>query len=211
MHNEIIDGLAGLIANRIADDLNKPAIIATGSDKNGIIKGSARSSGNFDFFKFIAPVSHLFERVGGHAQAFGFTAELVNIKEIVETINNSIADYYIPEKAIPIDLLIEITDINSSFIKSLSLLEPYGKCNEEPILAVKRVTIDGFSSFGNLGNHGKFILNRTLQAIGWNMFDKMNSFYNAKKDVDLIFKLENNEYAGKIYPRMIIVDIDFSD
>jgi len=211
MHDEIIDGLAGLIANRIADDLNKPAIIATGSDKNGIIKGSARSSGNFDFFKFIAPVSHLFERVGGHAQAFGFTAELVNIKEIVETINNSIADSYIPEKTIPIDLLIGISDINSSFIKSLSLLEPYGKCNEEPLFAAKRIIIDGFSSFGNLGNHGKFILNRTLQAIGWNMFDKMNSFYNAKKDVDLIFKLENNEYAGKIYPRMIIVDIDFSD
>jgi len=210
MHDEIIDGLAGLIANRLADDLKKPAIIATGSDKNGIVKGSARSSGNFDFFKFTAPVTHLFERVGGHAQAFGFTAELGNIKEIVNTINNSIADNFIPEKTVHIDLVIEINDINSQFIKSLSLLEPFGKCNEEPVFAAKGVKIEGFSSFGNQGNHGKFVINRTLQAIGWNIFEKMNSFYTAKKEVDLIFKLENNEYLGKTYPRMILVDIDFS-
>lgn len=211
MHDEIIDGLAGLIANRLADDLKKPAIIATGSDKNGIVKGSARSFGNFDFFKYTAPVSHLFERVGGHAQAFGFTAELANIKEIIDTINESIADNFIPEKTVQIDLIIEMDDINSNFIKNLSLLEPFGKCNEEPLFAVKKVKIEGFSSFGNLGNHGKFILSRNIQAIGWNMFDKMNSYYTTKKDVDIIFKLENNEYMGKTYPRMILVDMDFSD
>jgi single-stranded-DNA-specific exonuclease len=211
MHDEIIDGLAGLIANRLADDLKKPAIIATGSDKNGIVKGSARSSGNFDFFKYTAPVAHLFERVGGHAQAFGFTAEKTNIREIIDTINELIADNFIPEKSVHIDSIIEMNDINSNFIKKLSLLEPFGKCNEEPLFAVKRIKIEGFSSFGNLGNHGKFIINRIIQAIGWNMFDKMNSYYTAKKDVDLIFKLENNEYMGKTYPRMILVDMDFSD
>ncbi len=211
MHEEIIDVLAGIIANRIADDLKKPVIIATGSDKNGIIKGSARSSGNFDFFQYTAPVSHLFERVGGHAQAFGFTAENCNIKQIVESINSSISNSFIPDKSMPIDAIIEINDINSEFIKKMSFLEPYGKCNNEPVFAAVNVTIESFSAFGNKGNHGKFVINRTLQAIGWNMFDKMNSFYKSKKSVDIIFKLENNEYLGKTNPRIVLVDIDFSD
>ena len=211
MHDDIIDGLAGLIANRIADDLKKPAIIATGSDKKGIVKGSARSSGNFDFFKFTEPVAHLFERVGGHAQAFGFTAELKNIKEIVETINRSITDKFIPDKSIRIDSVIELNDINAQFIKSLSLLEPFGKCNEEPVFAVKGASIEGFSSFGSQGNHGKFVFSKNIQAIGWNMIDKMSSCFNAKKDVDILFKLENNEYMGRVYPRMIIIDMDSAE
>jgi len=211
MNDEIIDGIAGLIANRLADDFKKPAIIVTGTDKNGIVKGSARSLGNFDFFKHTESISHLFERVGGHAQAFGFTAELNNIKEIIEKLNNSIADDFTPDNRIQIDLKIKIDDINPEFIKSFALLEPYGKGNEEPVFLAQKVKIENFISFGNSGNHGKFIINRSLQAIGWNMVDKMNSFYNSQKDVDLIFKLETNEYLGKVYPRMVLIDIDFSD
>jgi len=211
MHEGIIDGLAGLIANRLADDLKKPAIIATGSDKNGIVKGSARSSGNFDFFKYTDSVSHLFERVGGHAQAFGFTAELNNIKEIVSTINSSIGNNFIPDKCIQIDSIVELNEINPEFVKKLSILEPYGKNNEEPVFAAKKVIIDSFSSFGHLGNHGKFIIEKTIQAIGWNLSDKMSNYYNKKNELDIVFKLENNEYLGKVNTRMIIVDIDNSN
>jgi len=210
MHDEIIDGLAGLIANRMADDLKKPVIIATGSDQNDIVKGSARSSGNFDFFRYTLPVSHLFERVGGHAQAFGFTAKLNNIKEIVETINGSIADNFVPDRFIKIDSVIGLKDINLEFIKSLALLEPYGKSNEEPVFAVKKVKIDSLSAFGNQGNHGKFVLSNTIQAVGWNMFDKMKYYFDQKKEIDIICKLENNEFQGKINPRIVVLDMDFS-
>jgi len=210
MHDEIIDGLAGLIANRIADDLKKPAIIATGIDKNGIVKGSARSSGNFDFFKYTLPVSHLFERVGGHSQAFGFTAKLDNIKEIIETINGSIADNFIPDNCIRIDSILDIKDVNIDFIRSLSLLEPYGKSNEEPVFTIAKVKIDSLNAFGALGNHGRFILSNTFQAIGWNMFDKMKLYFNEKKEIDLICKLEINEFQGKVNPRIVLIDMDFS-
>lgn len=210
MHEEIIDGLAGLIANRIADDIKKPVIIATGSDKNGIVKGSARSSGNFDFFKYTAGASHLFERVGGHAQAFGFTAEIGRINQIASVINNAISDDFIPEMTIHVDSVIEINDISSNFIKSIFILEPFGKSNEEPVFAVKNVKIESFNTFGSSGAHGKYQLNGNIQAIGWNMFEKMSIFYKTKKNLDMIFKLENNEYLGKVYPRMILIDIDFS-
>lgn len=210
MNDEIIDGLAGLIANRMADDLKKPVIIATGADQNNIVKGSARSTGNFDFFKYTQPVSHLFERVGGHAQAFGFTARKENIMEIIGTIDALIGDNFSPDITVKIDSIIEVKDINTSFIKTLSLLEPYGKSNEEPLFAVKKVKIESFNAFGNQGNHGRFVLPNSIQAIGWNMHDKMKFYFEQKKEIDIICKLENNEFLGKLYSRMVITDMAVS-
>ena len=211
MDDEIIDGLAGLIANRLADDMKKPVIIATGADKGGLIKGSARSYGNFDFLAHTLTIAHLFERLGGHAQAFGFTAIHDNIEEIINAINRSVANSFIPDKTIHVDSILGVDDINISLIKNLSLLEPFGKMNEEPVFVLKQIQIVEFNSFGIANNHGKFIINNSLQVIGWNMFDKMDNYYRAKKNVDLIFNLTLNEYLGKIFPRLILIDIDFSD
>jgi len=211
MHEDIIDGLAGLIANRLADDLKKPVIIATAVDSNGNVKGSGRSSGNFNFFKYITPHTHYFERVGGHAQAFGFTADAGRLKQIIEIINDSIGNDYAVDDNIRIDSIIDIKDINTNFINSLSILEPFGKCNEEPVFAVKNLKPDNCSSFGINGNHAKFIFGNNLHAIGWNIKDRMLSCFNSGKNIDMIFTLENNEYSGKIYPRINIIDFDFSD
>jgi single-stranded-DNA-specific exonuclease len=211
MDEEIIDGLAGLIANRIADDMKKPVIIAAGSAKNGLIKGSARSYGDFDFLAHTLSVTHLFERLGGHAQAFGFTANIKNIEEIIDSINRSVADSFIPDKTIQIDSILDVNEINDLFIKKFSILEPFGKNNEEPVFISKQVKIEAFNSFGATKNHGKFIINNSLQVIGWNMSDIMDSYYKAKKNVDLIFNLTQNEYLGKTLPRLILIDIDFSD
>lgn len=211
MHEDILDGLAGLIANRLADDLKKPVIIGTGIDENGLVKGSARSSGEFDFFKFTSSISHLFERIGGHAQAFGFTAEKNNLKKIIYSLNELIGNHFIPESFIQIDSIINVSDINSEFIDSMSLLEPYGKNNEEPIFLVRGIHIDSFNSFGNQENHGKYIIYKNIHAIGWNQYTKMDNYYKSKKPLDIVFKMEKNEYKGKIYPRMIILDLDYTD
>jgi single-stranded-DNA-specific exonuclease len=211
MDDEIIDGLAGLIANRLADDVKKPVIIATGAGKDGSIKGSARSYGDFDFLCHTSTITHLFERLGGHAQAFGFTTPIKNIEEIINTINRSVGESFVADKTIQIDLILDVNDINTSLIKKLSILEPFGKNNEEPVFILKQIKIEEFSSFGSTKNHGKFYINNSLEVIGWNMFDKMDSYYKAKKNVDLIFNLTQSEFLGKTLSRLILIDIDFSD
>ena len=41
--------------------------------------------------------------------------------------------------------------------------------------------------------------------------EKMVSYYKSGKNLDIVFTLENNQYSGKIYPRINIIDIDYSD
>jgi hypothetical protein len=43
------------------------------------------------------------------------------------------------------------------------------------------------------------------------MYDKMDKYHKAGKNVDLIFNLTNNEFLGKTSPRLILIDLDFSD
>jgi single-stranded-DNA-specific exonuclease len=203
------DGLCGLLANRIADITEKPVIVISLCGKKESVKGSGRSIGDFNFFSIVESHSYLFEKIGGHKQAFGFTISRKNIEllreKIIESIKSSLiknADYYI-------DLDIPIEFINFNFINNLDLFEPYGHQNEECLFLTRNAEIRDFKRFGQNMNHGKFMFkkNKMIEAIGWNMADSMEKFSNNKK-IDIVYKLENNLYNGRISPRMLIVDLD---
>jgi single-stranded-DNA-specific exonuclease len=152
----------------------------------------------------------MFERIGGHAQAFGFTARKDRMPEIINTINHAIDDKYQHDENIKIDALIDITDINSTLIGKLSVLEPFGKNNDEPVFAAKSIKIESFSHFGSTGKHGKYSLENGLPVIGWNMAEKMKYYMEKNVPVDIIFNLENNIFQNRKYPRLKLIDIDFS-
>ena len=208
--DSIKDGLAGLIANKIAEEIKKPVIIMSGPDENGNIKGSGRSYGRYNFLRHLEPLSSMFERLGGHAQAFGFTIRKENISSVMRLIMESIGNSYSFDDTLRIDALLDHGIINSEFINRLSLLEPFGRENEEPLFLSLNVKAGSFQRFGADSNHGKFILGRNLQAIGWNMAEAMDEFYCSGKGLDIVYRLENNHYQNRVYPRMIIVDMDYS-
>ncbi len=207
-HNdEIIDGLAGLVANRIADDLKKPVIVATALDDNGLIKGSGRSYGGFNFFKYVEPFSGLFEKLGGHAQAFGFIIKKENLHETIIKISELIGDKIELDSNIKIDCVIDIDEINNSLLDKLELIEPYGKENEEPLFYSSDVEIKAFSSCGSDNRHGRYTLKNGITAIGWNMASEMGNIYKNKQNIDMIYKIEKNTYMNRTNPQIIIVDI----
>ncbi len=207
-HNdEIIDGLAGLVANRIADDLKKPVIVATAIDDNGLVKGSGRSYGGFDFFKYVEPFSDSFEKLGGHAQAFGFIIKKENLHKTIIKISELIGDKIESNINTQIDCVINIDEINNSLLDKLELIEPYGKENEEPLFYSSDVEIKTFSSCGTDNRHGRYTLKNGITAIGWNMASEMDSIYKNKQRIEMIYKIERNTYMNRTSPQIIIVDI----
>ncbi|MCP4130156.1 MAG: single-stranded-DNA-specific exonuclease RecJ [bacterium] len=206
---KVPDGLSGLLANRICNDLNKPVILISTPGKEGVVKGSGRSSGDFDFFSFVEALAHKFERLGGHKQAFGFSVKLEAIDEIIEELQRQIAQQYTGGEKTKIDLELGIEQIDSSFIDSLAFMEPYGKDNEEPLFLTRNVLIEEFTRFGKEKNHGRYTIKtgNNIRAIGWKLADEMEQFFNNNSSLDIVYRLENNEYNGYVNPRMIIVDI----
>jgi len=205
--DDMIDGIAGLVANRIADDLKMPVIVATKTGDNGLLKGSGRSPGGFNFFSYVEPYSDFFAKLGGHSQAFGFTIEKDNLIPVIKKISSLIGENLIIDYSLKADCRIKIEEISNSLLDRLDLIEPYGKSNEEPLFYSSHVVISSFNTFGNDKRHGKYVLSNGLNAIGWDKSAQMSEVYNKKRNVDMIYRLERNSYLNRTFPRLIIADI----
>jgi single-stranded-DNA-specific exonuclease len=206
---KVPEGLCGLLANRIADIVEKPVIVISLPDKKELVKGSGRAIGDFNFFSVVESYSFLFEKIGGHKQAFGFTINRNKIGELKEKIFSSANVSQVTNTDYFIDLDIPIESINYNFINSLDLFEPYGHQNEECLFLSRNAEIREFKRFGQNMNHGKYMFKKNImiEAIGWDMADTMEK-YSGNKKIDIIYKLENNYFKGRISPRMLIVDLD---
>jgi len=205
----IPDGFAGLIAGRLSDHFCKPVIIAAARDKYGFVKGSGRAPDNYKLFEYIQPFLDDFERIGGHSQAFGFTAQENQIDEIISKINNSVPDLDEISQSQYYDNEISLDEISVAFIESLAVLEPLGKGNEAPVFVIRNVKPHSFQKLGAESRHGKYIFkgNFTLDAIGWSMAVKMNDIFEENHKIDIIFTLEINSYLRKKTPQLILIDI----
>ena len=76
----IHEGLIGIIAARLKDHFNKPAIVITNS--NDLLKGSARSIYQYNIGKSIknSLSKNLISNGGGHNMAAGFTLKKENFQ-----------------------------------------------------------------------------------------------------------------------------------
>lgn len=206
----IPEGLCGLLANRLTDSTGKPVIVVSLMGDKELVKGSGRSIGDLNFFSYVEPFSGLFVKIGGHQKAFGFTAKCRDIETIREKIEHSLCNYNNKSsRNFDIDMELPVDVIDFNFINSLSMFEPYGYENEECTFLTRNAGIRDFKRFGNDNNHGKYTFNdnRFIEAIGWNMASRMEECFSRKK-LDIIYKLENNVFNGRISPRMLILDID---
>ena len=126
------EGLIGIIASRIKDYFNKPCLVLTNS--NNIIKGSARSTADFNIGELIQKLCLLGITIngGGHNLAAGVSLKKSKFNEFKRYINRiynakviQVKNYYTS--------IISLKSINKEFAKSINLLGPFGNKNPTPI------------------------------------------------------------------------------
>ncbi len=204
---EIPDGLTGLIANRLADQLSQPVLVISDKPDTQIIKGSGRSRNNFDFFSKVSKYEHLFEKLGGHNHAFGFSIKKENIPVLVTELNNTLTcpihenditeyDYELPIERITFELLYE-----------LKLFEPFGIGHKPFIFLSKNCKISQFFIINN--KHCKLLISGSIQleAMAWNCAEKYKEILSQLISVDLYYTVKTNEYNELISPLLIIENI----
>ena len=206
---DIPDGMAGLIANRLMDREKKPVIVLIYPAKNELIKGSGRGPSSVDFLSIVEPFASFFERIGGHAQAFGFSIREDRIDEVLQKISEQIDSAGESGHILEIDLELGLEEVNRNLLNSLQKIEPFGKGNEEPLILTRNVVIDSFYRFGRDNTHGRYSVNgEKLTAIGWGMADVMEAVFQKGRPVDFVYSLEENIFRGMSSIRMMIKDMD---
>ncbi len=135
-------GVLGIVANRILERFNKPAIVLT-LDQD-VARGSGRSIQGFDLFQALEHCDELLLDYGGHQRAVGLTLKTSDIPEFRKTINKyseGKIDPALKASSLFIDAEINAEDLTLDTVSSLCALEPYGTDNPPPLFSMKNVSL----------------------------------------------------------------------
>ncbi len=90
VHGPWTVGIVGLVASRLVEDRNRPAIV--GAELGDTIRASCRSDGSVDLGAALEQCADLFTRYGGHAGAAGFELPAERWDAFVERFESIAAD-----------------------------------------------------------------------------------------------------------------------
>jgi single-stranded-DNA-specific exonuclease len=208
------EGIVGLVAGKLNEEFNKPAVIATKA--NGEIRGSARSISGFNITTALEKCSKYLERFGGHAQAAGFTVKEENWDEFKECLQG-IAEKKITEEMLTpvlnIDLYLSTSDISYKFLDILKELEPFGYGNRKPVIGFKNMVIVRKQPIGKVQNHLKLLCKGDgVDLVTLLLFRCDEDVDNLKVDdvIDVVGSVNVNSWNGREQLQVIVKEWKYS-
>ena len=205
--------LNGLLATRLTNKYNRPAIVARAND-DGYIRGSARAikTENMDSFKQYLEESEMFEYVLGHPLAFGCSISNYNLDKFFSYSNDSLKDVELGEKCYSVNFIRDAMDNDiDNLIRDVG---EYGYIwsnqNDEPILYIDNIILstNEIQIIGTNRDTIKFIKNG-ITYIKFKANDLISELSGMK---DIIMKIVGrcniNEWNGIKSPQIIIDDYE---
>ncbi len=202
-------GVAGIVAGRIAERYNRPAIIL--ERKLKLSTGSARSAGNIDVVSAIGQHENLLERFGGHTAAAGLSIPTENIDLFRERFSESVLDQWggvYPRREIVLDAEVDHGDLNLDTVSRLQVLEPTGHGNKPPRFLVRnlkpvniRLSRDGSHLLFNVQDRAGYQHDATFFRHG-ERFSELSEL----TAIDVACSLERNSWNGRVSLQLNLVD-----
>jgi single-stranded-DNA-specific exonuclease len=135
-------GVIGITATRVVERYGRPAIVVSRDGDEA--HGSGRSIRPFHLLNALESCSHLFTRFGGHSHAVGFSMPAARVAELRSHLDLyaraclTLPDF---EPAINVDAELELGNVTPELFQALSLLQPFGSGNHEPIFTARNVRL----------------------------------------------------------------------
>jgi single-stranded-DNA-specific exonuclease len=203
-------GVVGIVASRLVDLYNRPALVI--SLKDGVGKGSGRSVSGFNIYKGIQQCADLLLSYGGHYHAAGISIKEENIGEFARLLDEITRDNSEDTELlsqIVIDSPCDLSEINLELIDQLELLSPFGSRNPEPLLYARDVTIHSPMIVGN--NHLKMYVRgkgASFDSIWFNMGKYLPDINGA--NLDIVFTPQINNWNGARDIQLKIKDVSIN-
>lgn len=225
---DIHESIAGIVAGRVRETFNLPAIIITKGQE--MPKGSGRSIDEYNLFEELIKCKNLMNKFGGHPMAAGLSLKLENIELLRERLNENcvLTDEDIIPK-VRIDSRVPLNCISQQLVNEIEKLEPFGKGNHGPLLAEKNISVEKINILGKNCNTLKFRFRmpNTSKYIDGICFNRVEEFYELLEEkygydyenilrnpkglkLDIIFTPYINEYNGFRSIQLKIIDFRIS-
>lgn len=203
-------GVIGIVAARLTEKYGRPCLVIGVSD--GMGKGSGRSIEGFSLFEALSAVSDCLDHFGGHTLAAGFGVEEDKIEEFRRKINEYAKGIEMPGPQLKIDCRISPKYVNVDLINEITMLEPFGAGNSQPLFAMMGMKIEKMEGLSQ-NKHTKLTLSKGDARIAAMRFGASPESldFRVGDTVDIAAILDKNEYMGTVKVSVIIRDMRFSD
>lgn len=203
-------GIVGIVASRIAEKFNKPAILI--QELGGLSKGSARSYNSFNIIDAIAACSDSLERFGGHSFAAGVSLQTENIDQFRYRINEyAIANMDVKNnfRTISIDLGLDRRSPELEIYDDINRLAPFGNSNRRPCI-LSAVEVKQVRLVGSDATHLRLIVvdsfGKQHSAIGFGMASNW-PWLEEGVEIELVYELTENIWNDTRSHQLEIIDI----
>ena len=205
------EGVIGLAAAKLVEKFYKPAIVM--SKKGDIAKASARSIFGFNIIEAIRTLEEYYIEGGGHPMAAGFSIKTENIEIFTKKINDFAAKNLTDEilqRRLRVDCEINFNLINSDLMKEISLLEPTGTGNPEPVFVSRGVELLDARIVGRDGKHLKLKVKQDGYIFDSIYFGggEIYSELTPGLKLNLVYSPEKNVWMGNESIQLKIKDIE---
>jgi len=206
------EGVAGIVAGKVREETGLPCAVLTGVQEGmGLLKGSARSGGRLDLIALLRRHGGLFERLGGHTAAAGFTIRAENEDALRAALSSDLASMLEKEPGLldehmGAELEITLSDAGPALAEAIGALAPFGFGNPKPSLAL-RIPASCISGIRHMGQDRKHIRFAAL-GIPFVFFGGADTMFPDSGDMLIIGCPEMNEWNGSRNFQFAVTCID---
>lgn len=202
------EGVIGIVASKLVETFEVPAIVFTNAEEDGVIKASCRTAGELNIFELLEQCKDLYLKFGGHKAAAGLSMKQENFplfKQRMQDLLKSIP-LGLRTKVRSFDVEVNIEEINALLLRDLDRLEPFGPGHEKPVFRMKNAIIQNYRIMKDAHVRWTFVGVKSkisVQGISFNYIGKWNELspeelfeIQGKNGLTIQFTLGVNRFNG---------------
>jgi len=203
----------GIVANRVAEEFEKPAVLLALSAMEGTGRGSARSFAGFDLYSGIAACGEHLLTFGGHHAAAGLSIRSENVAAFREAFTSYVAEHHSvsdEDLELKIDAEVRLADLSHKAVIALDTLSPFGQGNPRPRFSATGVELaEDPQTMGEDGRHLRLALkngNRPLKAVAFGRGEWAEPIRTARQPLSICFEPLINRWRGRESVELRLID-----
>lgn len=207
-------GVTGILAAKIMQKYNVPAIAITFTEDGQTAVGSMRSCRSCVATDFLDQFGDFFYNHGGHNAAAGFSFSKLKLNEFMNKAKELSSRLKLEEEETAIDIDAEIPSnfITPELLKTIDTFEPFGESNEELVFMSRSLKIQDAVIVGKTERqHLKLVFDcgkYKFPAMFWGEADRLNREFKTGDSLNILYAIGRNIFNGNITPQMILMDAE---
>jgi single-stranded-DNA-specific exonuclease len=209
-------GVLGIVASRIVDRFNRPAIVLNLADgPHGGAQGSGRSIPGFCLLSAIRACSGHLVAFGGHTMAAGLTVDAGKVPAFTEDFEAYARDHLKDEDVtakLHIDAVSSLGQFTPDLVRQMQMLGPFGQGNPGPVFATRGVRwISPPRRVGAREDHLQVAVTDntgSIRCVGFNM-GRLEKRLLEVDSFNIAYEAQLNTYNGNTSVEFVLQDVQF--